>query len=110
AGVPATPLPPAREAPSPPRALGRRYRIQPLLKAGYDGRGQTAVLIEFDQSVDIGAVEQWKACMHVKGPAITQEAMPGEDIPLPASPCDGASQPACFDEAQGDVYSMISGA
>jgi len=108
--VQCTTPPPAQDASFTPRALRRRYRIQPLLKAGYDGRGQTAVLIEFDQSVDIGAVEQWKACMHVKGPAITQKAMPGEDIPLPASPCDGASQPACFDEAQGDVYSMISGA
>lgn len=68
------------------------------------------MLLEFGQSVDIGAVDQWEACLHVKGPPITQEAVPGEDIPLPPSPCGDKPLPACFGEAQGDVYSMVTGA
>ncbi|MCU0310280.1 MAG: S8 family serine peptidase [Acidimicrobiales bacterium] len=93
-----------------PQALRERYGIQPLLDAGYDGRGQTAVLIEFDQSVDIEALDQWKACLGVDGPPITQTGVLGASVPLPPSPCGGTGEPGCFGEAQGDAYAMIAGA
>ena len=93
-----------------PGSLRRRYGIQSLLDDHDNGHGQTAVLLEFNQSVDIAALEDWETCLHVKGPPVTQEAMPGEKIPPPPSPCGGKRQPACFGEAQGDAYSMVTGA
>ena len=103
--------PESLEATSTPQALRRRYGIQPLLDAHYDGRGQTAVLLEFNWSVDIQALEQWEACLDVTGPPVTQKAIRGEPIPLPPPHCRKApSKPACFGEAQGDAYSMVTGA
>lgn len=93
-----------------PQALRQRYGIQPLLDAGYDGRGQTAVLIEFKQSVDLDTLAEWQACVGVNGPPVTQKAMPGEHVPPPPSPCGNPSEPACFGEAQGDAYSIVTGA
>ncbi len=93
-----------------PQALRQRYGIQPLLDAGFDGRGQTGVLLEFSQSIDLGTLDQWLSCMGVTGPPITQKGVFGSSIPIPPSPCGMPSEPACFNEAQGDVYSMITGA
>ena len=93
-----------------PQALRQRYGIQPLLDAGFDGQGQTAVLLEFGKSVDLGALDQWMSCLGVTGPPITQKGVLGASVPIPPSPCGGPSEPACFGEAQGDAYSIVAGA
>jgi subtilase family serine protease len=93
-----------------PQELRQRYGIQPLLDAGYDGSGQTAVLIEFAGSVDIEALDQFQACLGIDGPPVTQKGVLGSSVPIPPSPCNGPGEPGCFGEAQGDAYSMIAGA
>ena len=93
-----------------PQALRQRYGIQPLLVAGFDGRGQVGVLLEFSQSVDLGTLDQWLSCMGTAGPPVTQKGVFGSAVPIPPSPCGMPNEPACFGEAQGDVYSMITGA
>lgn len=85
-----------------PPQLQERYGIDELVASGYDGRGQTAALVEVNQSVDQTALDQFAACTGLpQPPQLIQNAVPGSTVPAP-SPSYG--------EAQGDAESLITGA
>ena len=84
-----------------PAQLQQRYGLTPLHAAGFDGRGQTAVILAVAESVDIDALAQFGACLGVAIPPVTQVPVPGSTVP-PPSPT--------FTEAQGDIEALATGA
>ena len=81
-----------------PDQLRERYHLDDLLADGHDGRGQVGVILEFGQTVDIPALENWEACLGTGSPPITQTLVGGGSMPGPGG------------EAQADAQSMIIGA
>lgn len=81
-----------------PDQLRKRYRIDELIARGHDGRGQVGVILEFGQTVDVAALENWEACLGTGSPPITQTLVGGGSLPAPGG------------EAQADAQSMIIGA
>jgi subtilase family serine protease len=93
-----------------PSVVQERYGISSLLQAGHDGHGQTAALIEFNEAVDVAALDQFETCNGLGHPAVTQKAMPGSTLPVIPSPCQASGTVTCFNEAQGDANWLVTGA
>lgn len=81
-----------------PAQLRQRYHVDGLLTAHHDGRGQTGVILEFGQSVDAAALDNWEACLGTGSPPLVQTLVGSGSMPAPGG------------EAQADAQSMVIGA
>lgn len=91
-----------------PQELVAHYDLDALHQAGFDGRGRTAAIIEFNQSVNHQAFLDWRACFGLPGDPLDQRLITvngsGEAV------VTTGSLPAPGNEAQGDFQALSIGA
>jgi len=91
-----------------PQELAEHYELTALHDAGFDGRGRTAVIIEFNQSVNHQAFVDWRACFGLPGNPLDQRLVTvngsGDAV------ITTGSLPAPGSEAQGDIQALSIGA
>lgn len=91
-----------------PQELADHYGLTPLHQAGFDGRGRTAAIIEFNQSVNRQAFVDWRSCFDLAGDPLDQRLVTvnGSGDAVVTS----GSLPAPGSEAQGDIQAISIGA
>ena len=91
-----------------PAEIVDHYDLGPLHDRGFDGRGRSAAIIEFNQSVNHQAFVDWRQCFGLAGDPLDQRLVTlngaGEAV------VTTGALPAPGDEAQGDFQSMSIGA
>lgn len=91
-----------------PQELVEHYDLGALHQAGFDGRGRTAAIIEFHQSVNHQAFTDWRQCFGLPGDPLDQRLIDingaGDAVVIQGN------LPAPGDEAQGDFQSLSIGA
>ena len=87
-----------------PEELANHYELTELHSNGFDGRGQTAAIIEFNQSVNQQAFRDWRECFGLPGDPLDQRliAIDGSGDAIVTT----GSLPNPGDEAQGDFQSI----
>lgn len=91
-----------------PHELADHYDLAELHRNGFDGRGRTAAIIEFNQSVNHQAFTDWRECF----------GLPGDPLDQRLISINGSGQavvtqgalPAHGNEAQGDFQAISIGA
>lgn len=91
-----------------PAEIVEHYDLGPLHERGFDGRGRSAAIIEFNQSVNHQAFIDWRQCF----------GLPGDPLDQRLITVNGAGQaevttgslPAPGNEAQGDFQALSIGA
>jgi len=91
-----------------PQEIANHYDLAEMHGNGFDGRGRSAVVIEFNQSVDDSAFNDWRQCFGLPGDPLDQRLI-GIDANGHATITTGAF-PASGNEAQGDVQALSIGA
>ena len=91
-----------------PAEIVDHYDLGPLHDRGFDGRGRSAAIIEFHQSVNHQAFIDWRQCFGLPGDPLDQRLVTlngaGDAV------VTTGALPAPGDEAQGDFQSMSIGA
>jgi subtilase family serine protease len=91
-----------------PQEIANHYELTELHDSGFDGRGRTAAVIEFNESVNESAFNDWRQCFGLPGNPLDQRLVTfngnGDAV------ITTGSFPASGNEAQGDVQALAIGA
>ena len=91
-----------------PQEIANHYDLAEIHKNGFDGRGRTAAIIEFRESVDDSAFNDWRQCFGLPGDPLDQRLITVDGSGDAVVTTGGF--PASGNEAQGDVEALSIGA